>query len=51
MEEAFIDSYISDASSTTEILPPFSEEDVKKEIAKQDANKAYSADNIYIRLL
>jgi hypothetical protein len=50
-EEAFVDGHSSDASSTTETLPPFSEDDVKKEITAQDASKACGGDGIHMRLL
>jgi hypothetical protein len=50
-EEAFVDGHSSDASSTTETLPPFSEDDVKKEITTQDASKACGSDSIHMRLL
>jgi hypothetical protein len=50
-EEAFIDGDASDASSTTEMLPPFSDDDVKKEIAEQDARKACGGDGIHMRIL
>ena len=50
-KEAFVDGQSSDPPTATEMLPPFSEDDVKKEIAGQDASKAYSGDSIYIRIL
>jgi hypothetical protein len=48
-EEAFVDGDPSDAS--TDLIPSFSEDDVKKEIAGQDASKACGGDGIHMRLL
>ena len=50
-KEAFVDGQSSDAPAATKMPPSFSEDDVKKEIAGQDASKACGSDGIHMRIL